>query len=132
MDAATRRSVRQRALDRCEYCRLPQSAQPLVTFHVEHVIARRHGGTENPDNLCLACERGNAAKGPNLSGRDPVTGNIERLFDLRNQEWSEHFQFLGPVIVGLTAIGRATVEVLNMNEGRRVQLRAELQAGGEL
>ena len=131
MDAVTRQSVRQRALDRCEYCRLPQSSQPFVTFHVEHIIARQHGGTDHLDNLCLACERCNAAKGPNLSGRDPVTGNIERLFDPRHQDWPEHFQFQGPVIVGLTPVGRATVDVLKMNEHRRVQLRAEVQAGGD-
>jgi hypothetical protein len=131
MDAATRQSVRQRALDRCEYCHLPQSAQPFVTFHVEHIIAREHGGTDHPDNLSLACPRCNAAKGPNLSGRDLVTGNIERLFDPRHQEWSEHFLFHGPVIVGLTPVGRATVDVLKMNERRRVQLRAELQARGD-
>ena len=64
MDAATRQSVRQRALDRCEYCRLPQSAQPFVTFHVEHVIARQHGGTDHLDNLCLACERCNLSFEP--------------------------------------------------------------------
>ncbi|MGO9601402.1 MAG: HNH endonuclease [Isosphaeraceae bacterium] len=131
MDAATRQSVRQRALDRCEYCRLPQSAQPFVTFHVEHIIARQHGGTDHPDNLWLACERCNAAKGPNLSGRDSATGNIERLFDPRHQEWPEHFQFQGPVIVGLTPVGRATVDVLKMTDRRRVQLRAELQARGD-
>jgi hypothetical protein len=132
MDATTRRSVRHRALDRCEYCRLPQRAQPFVTFHVDHVVARQHGGTDDPENLCLACERCNASKGPNLSGRDPLTGNVERLFDPRHQEWPEHFQFRGSVIVGLTAIGRATVDVLNMNERRRVQLRVELLARGEL
>ena len=131
MDAATRRNVRQRAHDRCEYCDLPQSAQPFVRFHVEHIIARQHGGTDNPEKRCLACERCNAAKGPNLAGRDPETGDIERLFDPRHQEWHEHFEFRGPVIVGLTAIGRATVEVLNMNERRRAQLRTELQARGE-
>jgi hypothetical protein len=131
MDAATRRSVRHRALDRCEYCRLPQSAQPYVTFHIEHIIARQHGGTDDPENLCLACTRCNAAKGPNLSGRDPATGAVERLFDPRRQEWAEHFGLRGPVVVGLTAVGRATVEVLDMNERRRVQLRAELQARGE-
>jgi len=38
MDAATKRFVRNRAEERCEYCRLPQSAQPFLTFHLEHVI----------------------------------------------------------------------------------------------
>jgi 5-methylcytosine-specific restriction endonuclease McrA len=60
MNAATKLAVRERALDRCEYCRLPQSAQLYVTFHVEHILARKHGGTDDPSNLALACERCNA------------------------------------------------------------------------
>jgi hypothetical protein len=132
MDAATRRLVRQRAQERCEYCRLPQAAQPFVTFHVEHIIARQHGGSDDPDNLCVACERCNAFKGPNLTGIDPETGNVERLFDPRHQLWDEHFAFRGPVISGLTPVGRTTASVLAMNEGRRVQLRAVLIAQGEL
>ena len=131
MDAATRRSVRQRAQDRCEYCRLPQAAQPFVTFHVEHIIAKKHGGSDGLENLCAACERCNSFKGPNLSGVDPETGNIERLFDPRQQSWHEHFRLLGPLIVGITAVGRTTVEVLKMNEGQRVQLRADLITQGE-
>ena len=43
MDAATRRLVLRRAGSRCEYCRLPQHAVDL-TFHVEHIIAKQHGG----------------------------------------------------------------------------------------
>jgi hypothetical protein len=78
------------------------------------------------------CPFCNAAKGPNLSGRDPESGNIERLFDPRHQDWFDHFQLRGPVIIGLTPVGRATVDVLKLNDARRVQLRAELQARGEL
>jgi hypothetical protein len=110
---------------------LLQSSQPFVTFHIEHVRAKVHGGTDDPENLCVACERCNAFKGTNLSGFDPETGEIERLFDPRHQEWSEHFELRGPQIVGLTPTGRTTVSVLMMNEGRRVQLRAELSARGE-
>jgi hypothetical protein len=131
MNAATRQEVRQRALNRCEYCLLPQDVQPFATFHIEHIIARQHGGTDDLANLCLACARCNAAKGTNLASRDPLTGNIERLFDPRHQLWSDHFRLQGHVIVGLTAIGRTTVEALNMNERRRVQLRTELLERGE-
>lgn len=128
----TKQLVRDRAGDRCEYCRLPQSAQPFVTFHVEHVVPRKHGGSDDPSNLALACERCNAFKGPNLSGIDQLTGNIERLFDPRTQVWNEHFEFEGPRIRGTTSIGRATVNVLAMNEPRRVRLRTRLIAQGEL
>jgi hypothetical protein len=131
MVAATRRLVRQRAQGRCEYCRLPQAAQPFVAFHIEHIVAKQHGGSDDPENLCAACERCNSFKGPNLTGIDPETGKVERLFDPRHQAWHEHFELQGLLIVGLTATGRTTVEVLAMNEGRRVQLRAELIARGE-
>jgi HNH endonuclease len=131
MDAGTKRLVHRRAQERCEYCWLPQSAQPFVTFHIEHIIPSKHHGTDDPENLCLACERCNLSKGPNLSGIDPETGNVERIFDPRHQSWQDHFEFRGPLIAGLTAVGRTTVNVLAMNEGRRVQLQADLIARGE-
>ena len=132
MDGATRRLVRDRTRDRCEYCRLPQAGQPFVTFHVEHIVPKTHGGHDEPPNLCLACERCNAFKGPNLSGIDPATGRVERIYDPRTQSWDEHFEFQGALIVGRTPIGRATMEVLKFNAGRRVQLRSELLGRGEL
>lgn len=131
MDAATRRLVRQRAEGRCEYCRLPQAAQPFVTFHVEHIIAKQHGGSDEPGNLCIACERCNFHKGPNLTSIDPETGKIERLFDPRHQVWSDHFELRGALVLGNTPTGRATAAVLSMNEERRIELRASLIAQGE-
>jgi len=44
MDRATSQLVRQRAGQRCEYCRLPQQHSAL-RFHIEHIVARQHGGT---------------------------------------------------------------------------------------
>jgi hypothetical protein len=132
MDAATKRLVRRRAQERCEYCRLPQAAQPFVAFHIERIIPSKHRGTDDAENLCLACERCNLSKGPNLSGIDPETGNVERIFDPRHQSWQDHFEFRGALITGLTAVGRTTVDVLPMNERRRVQLRADLISEVEL
>ncbi len=68
MNAAIRHLVRKRAGDRCEYCRLPQTAIPH-RLHVEHVIAQQHEPTNVDDitNLALACDRCNFHKGPNLS-----------------------------------------------------------------
>jgi 5-methylcytosine-specific restriction endonuclease McrA len=54
MEAATERLVRQRAGGRCEYCRLPQEVSPIV-FEVDHIVARKHGGADEAENLCLAC-----------------------------------------------------------------------------
>jgi 5-methylcytosine-specific restriction endonuclease McrA len=55
MNASTRALVRQRADDRCEYCQLRQEDSLLAALHIEHIIPRKHGGSDAPDNLALAC-----------------------------------------------------------------------------
>ncbi len=133
MDAKTRQLVRRRAGNVCEYCRIPQEATPLIAFHVEHTIARQHGGGDDPNLLCLACDRCNAYKGPNLTSIDPESGDVVPLFNPRQDAWNDHFLFCGGEVIGLTPTGRATVRLLNMNAHRRVQLREEwLNEGGSL
>ena len=46
MDERLRQTVRERAAYRCEYCSLPQDAEPFFAYHVEHVVARQHGETD--------------------------------------------------------------------------------------
>lgn len=131
MDATTREQVRRRARDTCEYCRIPQEASPVIPFHVEHVIAKQHGGTDDPAQLALACDRCNAYKGPNLTSVDPDSGDVVPLFHPRQDAWDDHFKFDRGAVVGLTPTGRATVRLLNMNARRRVELREEwLSEGG--
>src|SRR5262245_38715745 len=132
MDIALRSLVRHRARNRCEYCRVRQEGVPFAVFHIDHVIPKKHGGTEEVSNLALACHHCNLHKGPNLTGIDPETGAISPLFHPRKDKWEEHFEFRGVTIVGLTPVGRATVRVFNMNATERVQLRAELKARGQL
>ncbi len=129
IDAAVRGFVRRRAQSRCEYCRLPQEYAELI-HHVEHVVARQHGGADGPDNLELSCARCNLAKGPNLSGIDPETGDLVALFHPRLDIWVDHFSWTGPRLLGLTPSGRATIRVLAMNEPRRVSLRGQILASG--
>ena len=131
MDAATRDLVRQRAKNHCEYCLLSQDYSEL-THHIEHIIAKQHGGSDEADNLALACHRCNLRKGPNLTGIDPENAEIVVLFHPRRDEWTSHFRFRGPYIEGITATGRATVRLLMLNDARRLELRAELIARGEL
>jgi hypothetical protein len=132
MDPGLREFVARRAGNRCEYCCIPQSHIPFHSFHVEHVIARQHGGADEPANLSLACDRCNAYKGTNLSSVDPETGRVVELFHPRRDAWHDHFMLRGPEIVGLTPTGRATVRLLRMNDDRRLALRAELITYGEL
>lgn len=110
MDVGTRRLVRERAGERCEYCRLDQRHSELL-HHIEHVIAKQHGGRDDTDNLALACHRCNRHKGPNLAGIDPVTGTAAPLFHPRRDRWADHFAFNGAYIQGLSDTGRATIQV---------------------
>ena len=132
MDAALRQLVWHRAGDRGEYCRLPQAAAPALTFHVEHIRARQHRGGDEPSHLALACPDCNRHKGPNLSAIDPQTLRVVSLFHPREHTWNEHFTMEGARIQGISAAGRATVELLDMNNDERVAMRAELQDAGEM
>lgn len=125
MTAAQRQSIRRRARDRCEYCRLRQADAPFLKHQIEHIIPRQHGGSDLLSNLALACYRCNKYKGPNLTAFDPQSGRVVRLFNPRRQRWAEHFVLRGVLLLGRTATGRATVELLRMNAPRRQSLRRE-------
>jgi hypothetical protein len=131
VDKATRDLVRSRANGRCEYCLLRQEHVSL-THHIEHIQSKQHHGSDDPDNLALACHECNHHKGPNLSGVDPETGQIVTLFNPRRDDWGKHFLFVGPMIVGVTPIGRATASTLDLNGPRQLETRAELLALGDL
>jgi hypothetical protein len=127
MDAETRRQVRLRAGNRCEYCRLCESDSPLGLLQIEHICPRKHGGTDDEWNLALACIQCNLHKGSNLTGIDPQTGQIAELFNPRRQDWATHFATRGAAIVGLTPVGRATVRVLEMNARHQLRARRALR-----
>jgi 5-methylcytosine-specific restriction endonuclease McrA len=123
MDAATRAAVRARARDRCEYCQRLQSTSPLIPLHIEHVIPRKHRGSDDIDNLALACAECNLHKGSDLTGLDPDSGQVTSLFHPRRDRWDDHFRWDGLRIVGQSAVGRTTVRVLQLNAPARLRVR---------
>lgn len=131
MDEALAAQVRQRAGHTCEYCRLPEALY-AGPFEIEHVIAKQHGGLTSLGNLANACLRCNKKKGPNLSGIDSQTSRtrLVRVFNPRRHKWSAHFRWTGAILVGRTAIGRVTVQLLAMNDPLRVALRQSLMDEG--
>jgi hypothetical protein len=129
MDAKLDRLVRQRAGGRCEYCHLPQAGS-RVPFEVDHIIARKHGGPTIAGNLAISCLYCNAYKGPNISGLDPATGKLTRLYHPRRHRWSAHFRYQGGILIGRTAIGRTTIRVLEINLPNSVALRDVLMEDG--
>jgi hypothetical protein len=108
---------------------MPQAAYRF-RFPIDHIIAQQHGGKTAPGNLALACLRCNAHKGPNIAGIDPQTRVITRLFHPRRDRWDEHFHWRGARLVGSTAIGRATIAVLNINDPSSMAVRQGLIAEG--
>ena len=126
MDARTRQLVRERAQDRCEYCHLPASADEWP-FHVDHIVARVHGGDSNADNLCWSCTQCNLHKASNIASIDPESGQRVDLFHPRVDQWRAHFALdFNARIIGLTSTGRATVRLLDMNGSPQLELRREL------
>ncbi len=125
-----RQLVRERAGNCCEYCRISQSGR-LARFHVDHIIATKHGGTDDDDNLCLACAKCNGYKGSNVAALDPLTGNAAKLYHPHQQKWDEHFNINSDATLsGLTPEGRTTLTVLRINDIQRVKHRlGELAVG---
>ena len=122
--------VQRRARDICEYCHIPQAAS-VLPHQVDHIIGRQHQGTDDADNLCLCCIRCNLKKGPNIASIDPGTSFLVPLFHPRRHSWQEHF-FLEQDgrLHGLTAEGRVTVQLMDMNDMARVSLRSLLLLRG--
>jgi hypothetical protein len=129
MDAALEQLVRSRARFRCEYCLLPEK---LVStpFQFDHIIARFHGGATTADNLAYACFHCNNFKGPNIAGIDPESGQIVRLFHPRRDTRSDHFNWNGERLIGLTPFARATIATLRLNHPHRLIVRRSLLLEG--
>lgn len=126
-----RQLVRQRAGNRCEYC-LSHQDYTMGRLQIDHVQPTAKGGTDSEENLCLACELCNQYKWAKTEAIDPETGDQVSLFNPRQQQWREHFDWNldGTEIVGLTACGRATVIALNLNNRLAVVVRRNwVQAG---
>ena len=119
-----RQQVWERARGCCEYCRSQESLS-TETYHVDHIIPTAAGGTTTLDNLALACFGCNSRKQDRTAGPDPHTGRRVDLFHPRRQQWSRHFNWSEDhtQIRARTAVGRATVELLDLNRPAMVRLR---------
>jgi HNH endonuclease len=130
--AALRRQVRIRATGLCEYCRCP-ALFTNASFHCEHIIPREAGGETTLDNLAWACPWCNAHEYTKTRASDPQTGRVVQFFNPRRQRWERHFASIEDyiVVVGPTAIGRATVAALHLNRPELLNLRRILRTAGE-
>ncbi|NHC33540.1 HNH endonuclease [Scytonema millei] len=119
---ALRRLVEERANHSCEYCLLP-AGLAFFPHEVDHVIAEKHGGITEADNLAYTCWRCNRHKGSDLGSFDPQLGSFSFLFNPRQQSWLEHFIIENFTIAGLSSEGRTTVKLLQLNSDERIAER---------
>lgn len=117
--------IRERANCLCEYCHASEIWQ-YVRFTADHIIPLTLGGSDEADNLCLACFHCNRKKGSRISDTDPHSGEETLLFNPRKHDWNDHFIWSADklYIIGLTHTGRATICALEMNRERAVRIRA--------
>lgn len=113
---ALRRKIREQARVRCGYC-LCSEVLIGMPMEFEHLLPLASGGRTTEENLWLSCRRCNEAKGKQTEAVDSETEEFVALFNPREQQWEEHFRWNneGTEINGKTAVGRATVVALKLN-----------------
>ncbi len=124
MPAGLYENVAARAKHRCEYCRAPE-----VFFNhrfvIDHIVPRVFGGSDELDNLALSCHSCNSHKYQKQLILDIAHKRLIRIFNPRRDRWGEHFRWhLNRTrLIGLTAIGRTTIEALQINNERQIEAR---------
>src|SRR5512134_349039 len=116
-------AVRRRAQGLCEYCHTAEQWQ-YVPFTVDHIVPVSQGGGRTLDNLALACFHCKRRKADRLQVTDPESAELVALFHPRRHRWGEHFIWSAnsPRILGLTAIGRATIAAFDLKRQRVVHI----------
>jgi hypothetical protein len=99
-------------------------------FHLEHIVPTVRGGTTSPENLAWACPSCNFRKSDRIQVPDPNSGANVPLFNPRVHAWNEHFAWDDYHMVGLTALGHATIAALELNHSRRIRIRQAEQMFG--
>ena len=94
-------------------------------MEIEHIVPLAKGGLDDEQNLWLACRTCNNFKSDQTEGRDALTSLTEALFNPREQKWLEHFRWSedGIRVIGITAIGRATIDALQLNNDLMLAVR---------
>ena len=119
VSALSRRVVRERAQLRCEYCHADERWQ-FIRFTIDHIHPQSTGGSDDVDNLALACRNCNERRGNRSEWRDAETGMAAPIFNPRQEIWADHFAWDATRmrIVGRTPTGRATIDLLDLNDNR--------------
>jgi HNH endonuclease len=126
---ALRRQVYERAKGYCEYCLISDVAT-FAPHEIDHIISEKHDGRTEVENLALSCMLCNKYKGSDIASIDPETEEIVPLYHPRLNQWNDHFHLNGAEFVPLTAIGRVTIRLLQLNRKDRIKERQLLLEAG--
>ena len=125
ISAEIRRLVAERAGCRCEYCLIHED-DTFLGCEVDHIISKKHGGRNEPENLAYACLFCNRHKGTDIGSIHPNTGKLTRFYNPRKDRWGKHFQLNDVIIEPLTGIGEVTVRLFVFNNPERLLEREAL------
>lgn len=117
-----RRLVSTRATNLCEYCWL-DIEDSFYGGEIDHIIAVKHGGPTEAENLAYTCQTCNRNKGSDLCSINWQTGQLVRLFNPHTDDWATHFSLTGARLEFLTEIGEMTVRILDFNHPDRIEER---------
>jgi hypothetical protein len=110
-----RLNIAKRAENRCEYCQIHEDDM-FIGFEIDHIIANKHGGGDEIENLAYACPHCNQHKGSDLVTFVDSYDDIVLLYNPRKHTWEDHFETNLGEIVPKTKIGQATIKLLKMND----------------
>jgi hypothetical protein len=98
------------------------SSDPFV---IDHIFPKSLGGQTTMENIALSCNGCNGVKFTKTEAVDPFRSQIVPLFHPRKDKWEDHFGWdeTWSQMIGITAIGRATIEALQLNRSTLVNLR---------
>ncbi|TAK43228.1 MAG: HNH endonuclease [Saprospiraceae bacterium] len=119
-----RLQVAARAKHCCEYCKSMDIFSPNY-FTVDHIIPEPFGGPDSLSNLAYACFLGNRLKSNKSSVFDVASASWVKIYNPRALDWNEHFAWSEDLtlILGISVIGRVTVDELQLNRPKLVAYR---------
>lgn len=124
-----RLKVIERADFRCEFCKIHQDDM-FISFEIDHIIAQKHGGGNEIENLAYACPHCNQHKGTDMVTFIDDYSDVVRLFNPRIDDWTKHFESMAGEIYSESKIGKATIKLLKMNDVDLIILRGLLSELG--
>lgn len=117
--------VAKRANFRCEYCKIHQDDM-FISFEIDHIVAQKHGGGNEIENLAYACPHCNQHKGTDMVTFVDNYDDVIRIFNPRIDNWHEHFETITGELYSETKIGKATIKLLKINDVDLIILRGLL------